>query len=227
MRIAAVNNANLYLKTNSKNENLKSNSKFYSNSVQPNDKFTFTSKTSLLPSKYEDKIIDIILYGEKCGLFGLFRGKKYGMFTKINDQFVPVDDIKTFAANASRIEEIVLKQPDEYQQSLILDILGNSEKYRLLERLISVKENGTKPNLLQIIGLPISRPMKKIAFEKLIKILSEDSDILNNPEKLSKKIKDCKISGFYFRKVDEQSSHLDEVCSNFNAPLLKFKLFNI
>lgn len=221
MKICAVNSAGLYSKTNSKNENLKSSPKFYSNSVQPNDQLAFMSK--ILPSKYEDTIIDTILYGEKCGLFGLFRGKKYGMFAKIDDKFVPVDDIKTFAANASRIEEIILKRPDEYQQNLLLDILKNSTKYRLLERLISIKENGINPDSLQIIGLPISKPLKEIAFEKLMKILSKSLEEFNDPEKLSKEIKDCEIPGFYFKQVDEQPSRFDEICSNFKAPLLKLK----
>lgn len=151
MIVSAISSANLYSKTNSQNENLRSDTKFYSNSIQPKDQVAFTSipKRTYSFSPEAAKAIDEIISG------GI------GLHAKVNNIFKPVTDKKLLSPNTTAI---IYRQPET---RFISDMIGIINKCPLLKEICYVKPNANGSISLNIINIPTDSQARTTLVTKL------------------------------------------------------------
>lgn len=185
MKICAVNSAGLYSKTNSKNENLKSSPKFYSNSVQPNDQLAFTGQnvfTHLL-TELERKEVNLL------------KKSADGVSARLNlcENFIRMENKFNLMGRRSSITEIIFKQSGIEELGCCLSELG---EFPLLSRIILVGE--TTPSGLSTPASVILLPTDKNGREKTLKFFKENVKnyrTLLNFELLPEMLKTAHIDG--------------------------------
>lgn len=143
MRIGAISSSNLYLRTD--NNDLKSDAKFYSNSVQPNDQVAFTMR--FICYKDEAKTIRKMLRWGK------------NLYVKVNgNKFKPFTEAEDLVQQNPNITGIVFMESENFRQTpmaKIADIIYENDK---LERIICIsknKNNQDKPLLFRTFRLPL------------------------------------------------------------------------
>lgn len=142
MRIGAISSSNLYLRTNN---DLKSDTKFYSNSIQSKDQVAFTMKCAFDPEEY--KTIPKALRGEG------------NLFAEFNGEFKPFADIKNLLTeeNANRMTKIIFMESEDFRQTPLADIGELIAKNNYLDHIICISRNiddQENPLLFRIFHLP-------------------------------------------------------------------------